>query len=206
MPQFRTPFSQLNPKDLKLLTMKITAYALRKLGNRIGASPAMDPKDLTQRAILDTLEGRRKWNSPRYSIEQHLIGCINSYISHYFDSKEARTPRMQWPGPDNQDYALGDKAWDHRSPETIISNKDFMESVRKMIVNDGDPNLYQIWQRVEHSDWDLDQDLEQFCIELGFDPETGSAGYQRFNRLRKKIRMYAQQCYEDESSHTPQTH
>ena len=206
MPQFRTPFSQLNPKDLKLLTMKITAYALRKLGNRIGAGPAMDPKDLTQRAILDTLEGRRKWNLTRYSIEQHLIGCINSYISHYFDSKEARTPRMQWPGPDNQDYALGDKAWDHRSPETIISNKDLMESVRKMIVNDGDPNLYQIWQRVEHSDWDLDQDLEQFCIELGFDSETGSAGYQRFNRLRKKIRMYAQQCYEDESSHTPQTH
>ena len=113
---------------------------------------------------------------------------------------------MQWPEPDNQDYALGDKAWDHRSPETIISNKDFMESVRKMIVNDGDPNLYQIWQRVEHSDWDLDQDLEQFCIELGFDPKSGSAGYQRFNRLRKKIRMYARQCYEDDSSHTPQTH
>ena len=40
----------------------------------------------------------------------------------------------------------------------------------------------------------------------GFDPETGSAGYQRFNRLRKKIRMYARQCYEDDSSHTPQTH
>ena len=77
---------------------------------------------------------------------------------------------------------------------------------RKMVVSDGDPKLYQVWQRVEHNEWDLDQDLERFCLELGFDPKSGSAGYQRFNRLRKKIRMYARQCYEDKSSPTPQTH
>lgn len=206
MPHYRTPFSNLSPKQLKSLTMKITAYALRKLGNRIGAAPTMDPKDLTQRAILDTLEGRRNWDPMHNSIEQHLIGCINSYISHYFDSREARTRTIQWPGADSENYTLEQQAWDHRSPDAIISNQHLMESVRKMVINDGDPELQRLWLMFEQSGWDLNKDRTHFCAELGFDPETGSAGYQRFNRLRKKIQSYTRTCLAEEVPSIQQPH
>ena len=50
----------------------------------------MDPEELTQRALVDTMEERRNWDPGRCSLDQHLAGCINSYISHYFESREAR--------------------------------------------------------------------------------------------------------------------
>ena len=206
MPGYRSPFSQLNPKQLKSLTLRVTAYAVRKLGNRIGASPTMYPQDLFQRAMLDTLDRRRNWDATRDSIEKHLIGCINSYISHYFDSKEARTRTRQSTGPNGDNSFLEQQARDHASPDIIISNKYLMESVRKMIRNDGDPELLKAWDTFVENGWDLDKDRTYFCDALGLDPATGSAGYQRFNRLRNKIRNYTKIClaedYPDGSNRT----
>jgi hypothetical protein len=69
-----------------------------------------------------------------------------------------------------------------------------MESVRKMIRNDGDPELLRAWDTFVENGWDFDRDRTYFCDALGLDPATGSAGYQRFNRLRNKIRNYTKIC------------
>ena len=207
MPQHHSLLRQLSPEQLKLAILKTAAYAARKLGNRIGASPAMDPRVLTSQAIADTIEGIRNWNSAQNSLEQHLAGCINSYISHYFKSREAQTPTVHWHGPDSENYILSQRTWDHRTPDSDLINRQMMEGVRKKVESDGDPDLLRVWQRVEDSKWDLYEDRTRFCLDLGLDPETGGAGYQKFYRLRKKIQNYTEQYLaEDHVSHTPGTH
>ncbi len=91
MAKHPSALSHLKPDELKTLLIKITAYALRKLGTRAGHSPEMQADDLTHRAIEDTLSGQRRWNHEHNTLEQHLTGTINSYISHYFESLAAKS-------------------------------------------------------------------------------------------------------------------
>ena len=182
-----TALSHLQPDEFKTLLNRVTAYALWKLGTRAGHSPEMEAEELTQRAIGDTLAERRRWNRERATLEQHLRGAINSYISHYFDSLAAKARVTHTPN-------LESLAQDPTTPEDLLSLQYLTHRIREAVHAEDDPLLRQTWYLLETEGWDLKKDSHYFCQQLGLDATTGSADYQRFNRVRNHLRSITQRC------------
>ena len=178
--------SALTADELKHLLVKVAGFALRRLGTRIGHSAEMHPEDLTQRALADTLAGKRRWNQGLHTIEEHLTATINSYISHYFDSLAAKSVSAV---SDPEPYTSGQP-----SPEYILNKEELTHSIREAINDETDLLLRQTWHIFETEGWDLRRDSDHFCSRLGLDGTTGSADYQRFNRVRNRIRSITQDC------------
>ena len=178
--------SALTADELKHLLVKVAGFALRRLGTRTGHSPEMHPEDLTQRALADTLADKRRWNQDLHTIEEHLTATINSYISHYFDSLAAKSVSAV---SDLEPYATGQP-----SPEYILNKEELTHSIREAINDETDLLLRQTWHIFETEGWDLRRDSDHFCSRLGLDGTTGSADYQRFNRVRNRIRSITQNC------------
>ena len=178
--------SALTADELKHLLVKVAGFALRRLGTRRGHSAEMHPEDLTQRALADTLAGKRRWNQDLHTIEEHLTATINSYISHYFDSLAAKSVSAV---SDPEPYTTGQP-----SPEYILNKEELTHSIREAINDETDLLLRQTWHIFETEGWDLKKDSDHFCSRLGLDGTTGSADYQRFNRVRNRIRSITQNC------------
>ena len=178
--------SALTADELKHLLVKVAGFALRRLGTRTGHSAEMHPEDLTQRALADTLAGKRRWNQDLHTIEEHLTATINSYISHYFDSLSAKSVSAV---SDPEPYTTGQP-----SPEYILNKEELTHSIREAINDETDLLLRQTWHIFETEGWDLKKDSDHFCSRLGLDGTTGSADYQRFNRVRNRIRSITQNC------------
>jgi len=186
-----TALSHLKPDELKTLLIRVTAYALWKLGTRSGHSPEMEAEELTQRAIGDTLAQRRRWNRERATLEQHLRGAIKSYISHYFDSLAAKARVTHSPD-------LESLANDATTPEDLLSLQYLTHRIREAVHTEDDPLLHQTWHLLESEGWDLKTDSHYFCQQLGLDTTTGGADYQRWNRLRNRLRSITQRCVTSE--------
>jgi hypothetical protein len=186
-----TAFSHLKPDELKTLLIRVTAYALWKLGTRSGHSPEMEAEELTQRAIGDTLAERRRWNRERATLEQHLRGAIKSYISHYFDSLAAKARVTHSPD-------LESLANDATTPEDLLSLQYLTHRIREAVHTEDDPLLHQTWHLLESEGWDLKTDSHYFCQQLGLDTTTGGPDYQRWNRLRNRLRSITQRCVTSE--------
>ena len=178
--------SALTADELKHLLVKVAGFALRRLGTRIGHSAELHTEDLPQRALADTLAGKRRWNQDLHSIEEHLTATINSYISHYFDSLAAKSVSAV---SDPEPYTTGQP-----SPEYILNKEELTHSIREAINDETDLLLRQTWHIFETEGWDLKKDSDHFCSRLGLDGTTGSADYQRFNRVRNRIRSITQNC------------
>jgi hypothetical protein len=147
----------------------------------------MEAEELSQRAIGDTLAERRRWNRERATLEQHLRGAINSYISHYFDSLAAKARVTHTPD-------LESLAQDPTTPEDLLSLQHLTHRIREAVHTENDPLLRQTWHLLETEGWDLKNDSHYFCQQLGLDATSGSADYQRFNRLRNRLRSITQRC------------
>jgi hypothetical protein len=147
----------------------------------------MEAEELTQRAIGDTLAERRRWNRERATLEQHLRGAINSYISHYFDSLAAKARVTHTPD-------LETLVQDPTTPEDLLSLQYLTHRIREAVHAEDDPLLRQTWYLLETEGWDLKTDSHYFCQQLGLDGTTGSADYQRFNRVRNHLRSITQRC------------
>ena len=189
--QHTTAFSHLKPDELKTLLIRVTAYALWKLGTRSGHSPEMEAEELTQRAIGDTLAERRRWNRERATLEQHLRGAIKSYISHYFDSLAAKARVTHSPD-------LESLANDATTPEDLLNLQYLTHRIREAVHTEDDPLLHQTWHLLETEGWDLKNDSHYFCQQLGLDTTTGGPDYQRWNRLRNRLRSITQLCVTSE--------
>lgn len=186
-----TILSHLKPDELKTLLIRVTAYALWKLGTRSGHSPEMEAEELTQRAIGDTLAERRRWNRERATLEQHLRGAIKSYISHYFDSLAAKARVTHTPD-------LESLANDATTPEDLLNLQYLTHRIREAVHTEDDPLLHQTWHLLESEGWDLKTDSHYFCQQLGLDTTTGGPDYQRWNRLRNRLRSITQRCVTSE--------
>ncbi len=186
-----TALSHLKPDELKTLLIRVTAYALWKLGTRSGHSPEMEAEELTQRAIGDTLAERRRWNRERATLEQHLRGAIKSYISHYFDSLAAKARVTHSPD-------LESLANDATTPEDILNLQYLTHRIREAVHTEDDPLLHKTWHLLESEGWDLKNDSHYFCQQLGLDTTTGGPDYQRWNRLRNRLRSITQLCVTSE--------
>lgn len=186
-----TALSHLKPDELKTLLIRVTAYALWKLGTRSGHSPEMEAEELTQRAIGDTLAERRRWNRERATLEQHLRGAIKSYISHYFDSLAAKARVTHSPD-------LESLANDATTPEDLLNLQYLTHRIREAVHTEDDPLLHQTWHLLEREGWDLKTDSHYFCQQLGLDTTTGGPDYQRWNRLRNRLRSITQRCVTSE--------
>ena len=186
-----TILSHLKPDELKTLLIRVTAYALWKLGTRSGHSPEMEAEELTQRAIGDTLAERRRWNRERATLEQHLRGAIKSYISHYFDSLAAKARATHSPD-------LESLANDATTPEDLLNLQYLTHRIREAVHTEDDPLLHQTWHLLESEGWDLKTDSHYFCQQLGLDTTTGGPDYQRWNRLRNRLRSITQRCVTSE--------
>ena len=186
-----TALSHLKPDELKTLLIRVTAYALWKLGTRSGHSPEMEAEELTQRAIGDTLAERRRWNRERATLEQHLRGAIKSYISHYFDSLAAKARVTHSPD-------LESLANDATTPEDLLNLQYLTHRIREAVHTEDDQLLHQIWHLLESEGWDLKTDSHYFCQQLGLDTTTGGPDYQRWNRLRNRLRSITQRCVTSE--------
>ncbi len=186
-----TILSHLKPDELKTLLIRVTAYALWKLGTRSGHSPEMEAEELTQRAIGDTLAERRRWNRERATLEQHLRGAIKSYISHYFDSLAAKARVTHSPD-------LESLANDATTPEDLLNLQYLTHRIREAVHTEDDPLLHKTWHLLESEGWDLKNDSHYFCQQLGLDTTTGGPDYQRWNRLRNRLRSITQLCVTSE--------
>lgn len=182
--------SQLPSEEIENLLTRVMAFALRRLGMRAGHSPEMHPEDLTHQALADTLAGRRQWNDAIHSLEQHLTATINSYISHYFSSLAAKSVSH------STDIDVKDAA--QPSPEYILNKQELAHSIREAINTETDLLLRQTWHLFETEGWDLKKDSAHFCARLGLDGTSGSADYQRFNRVRNRIRHITRSCALDQ--------
>ena len=180
MAQVQIMLSRFSDDELKSLLIKVAAFALRKLGTRVGHSAEMYPEDLTHQALADTLAGRRHWNQAIHTLEEHLTATINSYISHYFESLAAKNTGHT-SEPDAHAAAAN-------TPEHLLDQEELAHRIRSAISTETDPLLRQTWHLFETEGWDLKKDSDHFCERLGLDATTGSADYQRFNRVRNRIR------------------
>ena len=180
MAQAQIMLSRFSDDELKSLLNKVAAFALRKLGTRVGHSAEMYPEDLTHQALADTLAGRRHWNQAIHTLEEHLTATINSYISHYFESLAARNT--------NHGDEADARAAAANTPEHLLDQEELTHRIRSAISTETDPLLRQTWHLFETEGWDLKKDSDHFCERLGLDATTGSADYQRFNRVRNRIR------------------
>ena len=54
MAQAQIMLSRFSDDELKSLLIKVAAFALRKLGTRVGHGAEMYPEDLTHQALADT--------------------------------------------------------------------------------------------------------------------------------------------------------
>lgn len=183
--------NELSPEETESLLTRVAAFALRRLGTRAGHSPEMHPEDLTHQALADTLAGRRQWNDTIHTLEQHLTATINSYISHYFSSLAAKSVSHFSHDADVKDGA-------QPSPEYILNKQELAHSIREAINTETDLLLRQTWHLFETEGWDLKKDSEHFCERLGLDGTSGSADYQRFNRVRNRIRLITRSCALDQ--------
>ena len=191
---------QLDDVALRRLMIKTLAYAVWKLGNRSGSGPEMSGDDLAMQAITDTLEGKRNWNA-RHTLEYHLRSCINSYISHYFDSLEGRGTVDVDKGSRGSvsyenDYTNGAsmengaEGWlhDDDTPEAHLEAREVIDAIDKQVRFEGDPKLIEMWELVWNENLNLKADRVEICERIGIDVTVGSAGYQVFNRLRNRLK------------------
>jgi len=200
----RLAIHQLDDVALQRLLTKMLAYAAWKLGGRSGSGPAMGAEDLTMRAITDTLAGQRNWNAS-HTLEYHLRGCINSYVSHYFESLEGcRTVDVEKGGrgsaSHDDDYTNGvsrengAEGWlrDDVRPEDHLEARQTIDAINARIRHDDDPKLIEMWELVWKEHLSLQDDRAEFGKRLGIDVTVGSAGYQRFNRLRNRLKQISE--------------
>ena len=195
MAQAQSTLSHLSEAELKTLLARVAGFALYKLGSRIGHGPEMHPEDLTHQAFADTLTGRRHWNREIHTIVEHLTATVSSYISHYFDSLAAKNT-SHTNQPDTQ-------AADPITPEHTVSQEELAHRIRSAINIETDPLLRETWHLFETEGWDLKKDSEHFCQRLGLDATTGSADYQRFNRVRNRIRSITRTAALNEMQQSP---
>ena len=195
MAQAQIMLSRFSDDELKSLLIKVAAFALRKLGTRVGHSAEMYPEDLTHQALADTLADKRRWNQAIHTLEEHLTATINSYISHYFESLAAKNT-SHTNQPDTQ-------AADPITPEHTVSQEELAHRIRSAINIETDPLLRETWHLFETEGWDLKKDSEHFCQRLGLDATTGSADYQRFNRVRNRIRSITRTAALNEMQQSP---
>ena len=180
MAQAQIMLSRFSDDELKSLLIKVAAFALRKLGTRVGHSAEMYPEDLTHQALADTLADKRRWNQTIHTLEEHLTATINSYISHYFESLAAKSVKH---GDEPDTHAVASS-----TPEHSLNQEELAHRIRDAINTETDPLLREAWHLFETEGWDLKKDSEHFCERLGLDATTGGADYQRFNRVRNRIR------------------
>ena len=180
MAQAQIMLSRFSDDELKSLLIKVAAFALRKLGTRVGHSAEMYPEDLTHQALADTLADKRRWNQAIHTLEEHLTATINSYISHYFESLAAKSVKH---GDEPDTHAATSS-----TPEHSLNQEELTHRIRDAINTETDPLLREAWHLFETEGWDLKKDSEHFCERLGLDATTGGADYQRFNRVRNRIR------------------
>ena len=195
MAQAQIMLSRFSDDELKSLLIKVAAFALRKLGTRVGHSAEMYPEDLTHQALADTLAGRRRWNQAIHTLEEHLTATINSYISHYFESLAARNT--------NHGDEADARAATSNTPEHLLDQEELTHRIRSAISTETDPLLRQTWHLFETEGWDLKKDSDHFCERLGLDATTGSADYQRFNRVRNRIRSITRTAALNEMQQSP---
>ena len=112
---------------------------------------------------------------------------MESYISHYFESLEART--RAHPGPKHAPSGA-----DPITAEHVLAQKDLARVIREAVNEDERSELMEILDLIINEGWCLKNDSARFCEKLGLDPTTGSAGWQRFNRLRNKFREVVRRC------------
>ena len=74
------------------------------------------------------------------------------------------------------------------TPEHSLNQEELTHRIRDAINTETDPLLREAWHLFETEGWDLKKDSEHFCERLGLDATTGGADYQRFNRVRNRIR------------------
>lgn len=193
----RKPFriSDLSEREVEELLVSTIDFAIYRLGNRMNSNADMNPEDLAIRAFTDTMGGTRNWNPETPTLpllENHLRGCINSYISNYFGSKE-------WESKSGK-FNPSDTPQTDKTPEDYFEEQESFSQratqISQKIIATGDSLLMQFWELVLKHNFDPRKDREEMCVRLNLDPTTGGAGYQKFRRLHLKLKEITKICLE----------
>lgn len=115
--------------DDPALLQRLALYARRRLAAMRG--PRLDqPEDYVARAVLETLEGRRR-RPPEIGLFQHLAGVISSLVSHDAARLENRSVT---PLPDPAEGDGADLASDEPTPDAALIERQEQERQARLVV------------------------------------------------------------------------
>ena len=99
-----------------------------------------------------------------------------------------------------------DTPWDRMTIETIQSafeeqdQPDLICEFRELLaevtvaVESQHPGMIPLWTLVRDENLNLKYDRREICNRLNLDPTTGGPDYQRYNRMRNKLKRVVESC------------
>ena len=208
LPPDRSNDVELRGQLTDLLFKQIVKYAAVILGNRVGSDPDTSPEDLAIRAIVDTMDGTRNWKPEKASLKTHLRGCVKSYISHYFDSRkghggecllDGRTSSQEscYSNDDSVPNGNETRLVDYATPEEFVMAQETLDEIDSLVLEQGEPRLIRMWELVWKEHLNLKDDRVELCKGLDLDPAVGGPDYQKFIRLRNRLKKVAESVVVD---------
>ena len=85
---------------------KLSFFARKLLLERPQLQAKVEPAELVQDAIADTLLETRSWRPDRYTLLEHLFGVIRSRVSHMLEKS-----RREVSSPEMEEGALASPDW-----------------------------------------------------------------------------------------------
>jgi hypothetical protein len=177
------PFVGLSATELRSLLLRLRLYAQWKVRGDASRAVELDPENLALRAVEQTLDGTRRWNRARFDLLKHLTNCIDSYVSHHFESLARRPPLTAVEG----DLATGGDA-QPSGPEELVSAARDVADLRGFIQRHH-PQLAPLLAMVIDRGLSL-SDRADAARCLGLDPGDSAQmqrAYRSINRLKQAV-------------------
>lgn len=176
------PFADLTAAQIRALLLRLRLYAEWKVRGGASRAVELDAENLSLKAIEQTLDGTRRWNSERFDLLKHLSNCIDSYVSHHFEAL-SRRPRAL----DAEEELARLPAAVHTPEEAVTLDRDVAD-LRGYIQREH-PHLRPLLDLVVEQELSL-SDRADAARGMGLDPEDSAQmqrAYRAINALKKAV-------------------
>ena len=102
-----TAFSHLKPDELKTLLIRVTAYALWKLGTRSGHSPEMEAEELTQNIKSYIIGGAQIYSLALETSKEMILTLVDT--EQQGDAWFPEFNKDEWTLNSTEDYPADEK-------------------------------------------------------------------------------------------------
>jgi hypothetical protein len=178
------PFAALSPEQIRGVLLRLRLYAQWKVRGNVSRAVELDPENLALRAVEQTLDGSRAWNSQRFDLLKHLCNCVDSYVSHHFEALARRPMVVSDEGLEN----LAAPGAQGASPEELLEQDAEVADLGGFIRREH-PRLVPLLNLVVEKGISL-ADRADAARGLGLDPADPAQmqrAYRAINALKKAV-------------------